>query len=81
MKIVQQSGGQTAMIRGRTVRLASLGGKLLKPGTAITWPGGQPQIVTVVKTGQGMQVATMPKGQVRADRHNTLSDYIIHPVS
>merc|ERR1719318_1647911 len=63
------------MIGGQTVRLASPGGTLLKPGTAITGPGGkqiilqkqgpgggQPQIVTLVKTSQGMQVATMPKG-------------------
>ena len=90
MKMVQQSGGQTAMIGGQTVRLASPGGTLLKPGTAITGPGGkqiilqkqgpgggQPQIVTLVKTSQGMQVATMPKGaqgQVGVNRHNTISD-------
>jgi len=68
-------GAQTAVIGGQTVRLASPGGTLLKPGTAITGPGGkqiilqkqgpgggQPQIVTLVKTSQGMQVATMPKG-------------------
>ena len=85
VKVVQsgaQLGGQTAVIGGQTVRLASPGGTLLKPGTAITGPGGkqiilqkqgpgggQPQIVTLVKTSQGMQVATMPKGaqgQVRA---------------
>merc|ERR1719445_2165674 len=78
VKVVQSgvSGGQTAVIGGQTVRLASPGGTLLKPGTAITGPGGkqiilqkqgpgggQPQIVTLVKTSQGMQVATMPKGQ------------------
>merc|ERR1719270_1158927 len=77
VKVVQSgvSGGQTAVIGGQTVRLASPGGTLLKPGTAITGPGGkqiilqkqgpgggQPQIVTLVKTSQGMQVATMPKG-------------------
>ena len=78
VKVVQsgaQLGGQTAVIGGQTVRLASPGGTLLKPGTAITGPGGkqiilqkqgpgggQPQIVTLVKTSQGMQVATMPKG-------------------
>ena len=72
----QAAGATTAMIGGQTVRLASPGGTLLKPGTAITGPGGkqiilqkqgpgggQPQIVTLVKTSQGMQVATMPKGQ------------------
>ena len=48
------------------------GGTLLKPATAITGPGGKqiilqkpgggrPQIVTLVKTSQGMQVVTMPK--------------------
>jgi len=74
--VTTQAGGATAMIGGQTVRLASPGGTLLKPGTAITGPGGkqiilqkqgpgggQPQIVTLVKTSQGMQVATMPKGQ------------------
>jgi hypothetical protein len=78
VKMVQSGtvqGAQTAVIGGQTVRLASPGGTLLKPGTAITGPGGkqiilqkqgpgggQPQIVTLVKTSQGMQVATMPKG-------------------
>merc|ERR1719278_2398124 len=77
VKVVQSgtTGGQTAVIGGQTARLASPGGTLLKPGTAITGPGGkqiilqkqgpgggQPQIVTLVKTSQGMQVATMPKG-------------------
>merc|ERR1740137_36796 len=74
--VTSQAGATTAMIGGQTVRLASPGGTLLKPGTAITGPGGkqiilqkqgpgggQPQIVTLVKTSQGMQVATMPKGQ------------------
>jgi len=74
--VTTQAGGTTAVIGGQTVRLASPGGTLLKPGTAITGPGGkqiilqkqgpgggQPQIVTLVKTSQGMQVATMPKGQ------------------
>ena len=63
------SGATTAVIGGQTVRLASPGGTLLKPGTALTGPGGkqiilqkqgpggsQPQIVTLVKTSQGMQV-------------------------
>jgi len=76
MVTTQAAGATTAMIGGQTVRLASPGGTLLKPGTAITGPGGkqiilqkqgpgggQPQIVTLVKTSQGMQVATMPKGQ------------------
>ena len=73
--------GQTAIIGGQTVRLASSpagtsAGTLLKAGTAIASPGGkqiilqkqgltggagQPQIVTLVKTSQGMQVATVPK--------------------
>ena len=48
--VTSQSGATTAMIGGQTVRLASPGGTLLKPGTAI-------------KTSQGMQVATMPNGQ------------------
>merc|ERR1719450_947717 len=76
MVTTQAAGATTAMIGGQTVRLASPGGTLLKPGPAITGPGGkqiilqkqgpgggQPQIVTLVKTSQGMQVATMPKGQ------------------
>merc|ERR1719449_57061 len=74
MVTTQAAGATTAMIGGQTVRLASPGGTLLKPGTAITGPGGkqiilqkqgpgsgQPQIVTLVKTSQGMQVATVPK--------------------
>ena len=69
IKVAQTGLGQTAIIGGQTVRLASQGGTLLKPGTAITGPGGkqiilqnkgagggQPQIVTLVKTSQGMQV-------------------------
>ena len=76
--------GQTAVIGGQTVRLASSpagdsAGTLLKAGTAIASPGGkqiilqkqgltggagQPQIVTLVKTPQGMQVATVPKGSI-----------------
>ena len=83
MKMVQQSGGQTRLIGSKTVRLASLGGMLLKPGTAITGPGGkqiilqkqgpgggQPKMVTL-----GMPVATMPKGaqgQVGANRLYTV---------
>eukprot|EP00096_Caligus_rogercresseyi_P012382 TRINITY_DN5163_c0_g1_i1.p1 TRINITY_DN5163_c0_g1~~TRINITY_DN5163_c0_g1_i1.p1 ORF type:complete len:1406 (-),score=452.83 TRINITY_DN5163_c0_g1_i1:478-4695(-) len=71
-------GQQTAVIGGQTVRLASpAGGTLLKTGTTLTSPGGkqiilqkqgmggtQPQIVTLVKTSQGMQVATMPKASI-----------------
>jgi hypothetical protein len=70
-------GQQTAVIGGQTVRLASPGGTLLKAGTTITSQGGkqiilqkqgvggsQPQIVTLVKTAQGMQVATVPKGSI-----------------
>ena len=68
-------GGQTAIIGGQTVRLASPGGTtLLKAaGNTLTGQGGkqiilqkqgtQPQIVTLVKTSQGMQVATVPKVQ------------------
>ena len=76
--------GQTAIIGGQTVRLASSpagtsAGTLLKAGTAIASPGGkqiilqkqgltggagQPQIVTLVKTSQGMQVATVPKASI-----------------
>ncbi len=75
--------GQTAIIGGQTVRLATSpagGGTLLKTGTAIASPGGkqiilqkqglgaggsgQPQIVTLVKTSQGMQVATVPKASI-----------------
>ena len=65
--------GQTAIIGGQTVRLASPGGTLLKAGSTITGQGGkqiilqkqgnQPQIVTLVKTAQGTQVATVPKTQ------------------
>ena len=65
----------SAVIGGQTVRLAQPGATVLKPGTAITGPGGkqiilkpapgggtgQPQIVQLVKTSQGMQVATVPK--------------------
>jgi hypothetical protein len=61
---------QTAIIGGQTVRLAAPGGTLLKAGSTITGQGGkqiilqkqggiggnQPQIVTLVKTSQGMQV-------------------------
>ena len=84
IKVVQQPAGvrmvtssqpATAVLGGQTVRLASPGATVLKPGTAITGPGGkqiilkqaasggsgQPQIVTLVKTSQGMQVATVPK--------------------
>merc|ERR1740137_452989 len=74
--VTSQAGATTAMIGGQTVRLASPGGTLLKPGTAITGPGGkqiilqkqgpgggQAQTVTLVKTSQGMQVVTVPKGQ------------------
>ena len=82
-QIVQQTGMRmvssqpsTAVIGGQTVRLASPSATVLKPGTAITGPGGkqiilkqaasggaggQPQIVQLVKTSQGMQVATVPK--------------------
>jgi len=91
IKVVQAAGGQqivqqpgirmvsstpsSAVIGGQTVRLAQPGATVLKPGTAITGPGGkqiilkpapgggtgQPQIVQLVKTSQGMQVATVPK--------------------
>ena len=74
--VTSQAGATTAVIGGQTVRLASPGGTLLKPGTAITGPGGkqiilqkqgpgggQAQTVTLVKTSQGMQVVTVPKGQ------------------
>ena len=78
-QIVQQgvrmvsSQPSTAVIGGQTVRLATPSATVLKPGTAITGPGGkqiilkqaassgaggQPQIVQLVKTSQGMQVAT-----------------------
>ena len=61
-------GGQLATIGGQTVRLASPGGTLLKAaGNTLTGQGGkqiilqkqgtQPQIVTLVKTSQGMQVS------------------------
>ena len=75
--------GQTAIIGGQTVRLASSpaggsAGTLLKAGTlaspggkqiilqkqGLTGGAGQPQIVTLVKTSQGMQVATVPKGSI-----------------
>ena len=74
IKVAQTGLGQTAIIGGQTVRLAShQGGTLLKPGTAITGPGGKqiilqnkgagggqgPQIVTLVKTSQGMQVCSL----------------------
>ena len=68
--------GQTAIIGGQTVRLASSpaggsAGTLLKAGTlaspggkqiilqkqGLTGGAGQPQIVTLVKTSQGMQVS------------------------
>ena len=75
VRMVTSSQPGTALIGGQTVRLASPGATVLKPGTAITGPGGkqiilkqaasgasgQPQIVTLVKTSQGMQVATVPK--------------------
>lgn len=72
----QFQSGQLATFGGQTVRLASPGGTLLKAGSTITGQGGkqiilqkqgggnQPQIVTLVKTSQGMQVATMPKGSM-----------------
>ena len=73
--VASQPGASTAVIGGQTVRLASPSATVLKPGTAITGPGGkqiilkqagagaggQPQIVQLVKTSQGMQVATVPK--------------------
>ncbi len=68
-------GGQTVRLA------ASPGGAatLLKTGTALAGPGGkqiilqnkgvggtgQPQVVTLVKTSQGMQVATVPKAIVQ----------------
>merc|ERR1712223_946923 len=83
IKVVQAGGnlmstgkqhltGQTAIIGGQTVRLATPSGTLLKAGSTLTGQGGkqiilqkqgtgQPQIVTLVKTSQGMQVATVPK--------------------
>ena len=75
VRMVTSSQAGTAVLGGQTVRLASPGATVLKPGTAITGPGGkqiilkqaasggsgQPQIVTLVKTSQGMQVATVPK--------------------
>lgn len=78
MKMTPVQGQQTAMIGGQTVRLASSpGGTLLKTGTTLTSQGGkqiilqkqgggggQPQIVTLVKTSQGMQVATVPKSSI-----------------
>ncbi|XP_040580206.1 host cell factor 1 isoform X2 [Lepeophtheirus salmonis] len=78
-------GQQTAIISGQTVRLASpAGGTLLKTGTTLTSPGGkqiilqkqgvggtQPQIVTLVKTSQGMQVATMPKASIVQGKSGT----------
>lgn len=58
--------GQTAVIGGQTVRLATTpGGTLLKAGSTfgqggkqiiLQKQGNQPQIVTLVKTSQGMQV-------------------------
>ena len=66
----QHLTGQTAIIGGQTVRLATPGGTLLKAGSTLTGQGGkqiilqkqgnQPQIVTLVKTSQGMQVCTFP---------------------
>ncbi|XP_059090898.1 host cell factor-like [Tigriopus californicus] len=78
MKMTPVQGQQTALIGGQTVRLASSpGGTLLKTGTTLTSQGGkqiilqkqgggggQPQIVTLVKTSQGMQVATVPKSSI-----------------
>ena len=75
VRMVTSAQPGTAVLGGQTVRLASPGATVLKPGTAITGPGGkqiilkqagsggsgQPQIVTLVKTSQGMQVATVPK--------------------
>ncbi len=64
-----QGAHQTAVIGGQTVRLASPGGAatLLKTGTTLAIkPGmggaGQPQVVTLVKTSQGMQV--VPKASI-----------------
>ena len=64
----QHLTGQTAIIGGQTVRLATPSGTLLKAGSTLTGQGGkqiilqkqgtgQPQIVTLVKTSQGMQVS------------------------
>ena len=61
------SAGQMLNIGGQTVRLATPGGALMKAGSTLTGHGGkqvilqkqgnQPQIVTLVKTSQGMQVS------------------------
>ena len=76
IRMVSTPQASTAVIGGQTVRLASpAGATVLKPGQQITGAGGkqiilkqapaggtgQPQIVQLVKTSQGMQVATMPK--------------------
>ena len=68
--------GQIATIGGQTVRLATApGGTLLKAGSTITSQGGkqiilqkqgnQPQIVTLVKTSQGMQVMNILKNYLK----------------
>jgi host cell factor len=84
--------GQTAMIGGQTVRLATspAGGTLLKAGSTITTQGGkqiilqkqgagQPQIVTLVKTATGMQVASVPKSSIvqGGAKHGTTTQHIM----
>ncbi|CAB4058059.1 HCFC [Lepeophtheirus salmonis] len=79
------AGAQAIKVLQQPVRLASpAGGTLLKTGTTLTSPGGkqiilqkqgvggtQPQIVTLVKTSQGMQVATMPKASIVQGKSGT----------
>ena len=71
----QHLTGQTAIIGGQTVRLATPSGTLLKAGSTLTGQGGkqiilqkqgtgQPQIVTLVKTSQGMQVSILDFGDL-----------------
>merc|ERR1719507_2242937 len=77
------SAGQMLNIGGQTVRLATPGGTLLKAGSTLTGHGGkqvilqkqgnQPQIVTLVKTSQGMQVATVPKSTMGQGGKTTTS--------
>ncbi len=71
-------GGQTVRLATSPSAASASGGTLLKSGTTLATAGGkqiilqkqgigggsQPQIVTLVKTSQGMQVATVPKSSI-----------------
>ena len=61
VRLASPSGGLLKTASGATITTQSIGGKqiiLQKQGGALGGAGGQPQIVTLVKTPQGMQVYT-----------------------